>query len=99
MALQSETGKYLKIDNVRFDENYVADIGYSIYISKEHRDNRNSPEWEDFPIKQGGINSGLLQTELLKKADASLSLVDNLKKAGYIAIKGDTFEISSWSDV
>ena len=99
MALQSPNGKYLKIVSTRFDEDYVSDISYKIYMSKAHRDAPDAPEWEDFPIKMGGVNSGLLQIQLQKKADANLSLVDNIKKAGYLAIKADTFEISTWLDV
>lgn len=95
MALLGKNGEYLKIESIVIDSNYVCTINYKIYANEEHRRNGDS---EFLNSKIGGVNSGLLQTKLSELADANLSIIDNLKKAGYEAIKGDTFEISSWTD-
>lgn len=97
MALQNtETGEYLKIDSLQIADNSKHSISYSKYANIEHRESGDT----DFLHKQtGSVNSGHLQTELAKKSNADLSILDNFKTAGYNAIKADTFEFSNWSDV
>lgn len=96
MALQNPTtGEYLRIDSINLNDS-TNSISYSKYASLEHRTTGDT----DFLHKQNGtVNSGALQTELEKNAASTKSITDNLKTAGYKAIKLDSFEFSDWESV
>lgn len=98
MALiNPNTNEYLRIKSINIDTDYVCSVYYTIYASKEQRLNP-----QDYPMllirDNLHLNSGALQVALSNKADASLSMIDNLKKAAYIAIHNDNFEFSGWED-
>lgn len=95
MALQNPTtGEYLKITSIQLGE--WSSINYDIYANLEHRGNGDT---EFLHKKIGTVNSGALQTELEKNAASTKSITDNLKTAGYKAIKLDSFEFSDWESV
>lgn len=95
MALISENGEYLRIESIIIDSNYVCNVNYKIYANIQHR---QTGDTEFLHSKFGNVNSGALQIKLNENADNTLSIINNLKKASYEAIKQDNFEFSNWSD-
>ena len=89
--------EYLRIKSVHTDFDYIFSMDYAIYLSKEQR---NNPEAFPYSIIRDNLhlNSGALQTEMNKKADPNLTIWENVKRAGYIAIHNDNFEFSGWED-
>ena len=97
MALiNSADNRYLRIVSINVDSNFICTANYEIYVNKEHR--LNVQNYPYYVVQNGHLNSGALQTELAKNADNSLSILDNFKKAAYIAIHNDNFEFSTWED-
>jgi len=98
MALiNPNTNEYLRIKSITVDSDYVCSVNYAIYASKEQRLN---PESYPYLLIRDNLhlNSGALQVEITKLADSKTSIMDNFKKAAYIAIHNDNFEFSGWDD-
>lgn len=89
------TGEYLRIDSIRFDRDYICTLDYKIYANIEHRKEANASYRK---ARFGSVNSGKLQQFLNALPNPALSIIDNVLKAGYEAIKADTFEFSTWQD-
>lgn len=97
MALiNSEIGQYAKVSRITIDLNFICTADLEIYVNKEHR--LNPSNFQQYMILLSHINNGALQTELTKKADSNLSILDNFKKATYVAVKADSFDLSTWTD-
>ena len=95
MALQGPNNEYLRIESINIDTDYVCTVSYKIYANLEHRQNGDT---QFLHSRFGSVNSGILQTMLNSVADNSLTIINNIKKASYEAIKQDNFEISTWID-
>jgi len=94
MALKNElTGEYLKVINVRLEP---MDADYIIFKDQEQRLRFESGLNPYETIRGSSYNGGLLDIELNKQADANLSIINNMKKATYSALKQDMF--SNWID-
>ena len=90
MALINPTDNgYLRITSISVDSNFICTANYEIYVNKEHR--LNTENYPYYIVQNGHLNSGALQLELDKLADNKISIIDNFKKAAYIAIHNDNF--------
>jgi len=88
--------RYLRIVSISVDSNFICTANYEIYTSREHR--LNVQDYPYYIVQSGHLNSGALQTELAKVANKDISIIDNFKKAAYVAIHNDNFEFSNWTD-
>lgn len=96
MALTNPaTGEYLRIEGLALSENSVSQINYSIYANAAHR---QSGDTEFLKRKSGFADSGHVADNFASIADSTLSIENNIKTAGYLAIKADNFEFSAWED-
>ena len=98
MALKNpNTNEYLKITNFHFDEqSQFWNIGYLIFADKEQRD-----RWENglsnYERTESGLyNGAYAQIEMNKNADNAITILNNVKRGGYEALKNDMFE--NWID-
>ena len=98
MALKNPTtGEYLKITNFHYDEQYKNwNVGYLIFANIEQRTRWETGLSEYERTGNGLYNGALLQTAYNKIADSSLTILNNIKKEGYEALKEDMF--SAWED-
>ena len=99
MALKNpNTNEYLKITDFHYSEQTKNwQIDYLIFANLEQRE-----RWDEGLSQYERTNSGIyngayLQIELSKNANNSITILNNIKQGGYIALKNDMF--NEWIDV